>query len=128
MGMALFSLNMDLDKLIVKMEADLIALKRARDLTRQYANGSGASVHGGTGKNIGEIDKKTNAAGNSSSWFLLLPDLLRNHAMSVREIEANLREQNIRAAYSTIYAWMKRAENRGEYAKRGKKYRLKEAA
>jgi hypothetical protein len=107
----------DLDQLIAKMEADLAALKRARELARQYEGRSnGASTNGsGAGSSV-----------ESSTWYTFLPDMLREHSMSVRDVETALREQHsIRAPYSTIYAWLKRAAKRGEYTKKGAKYKYR---
>lgn len=56
-----------------------------------------------------------------------MPEMLRDKAMSVREIETALGSKGLRVAYSTIHSWMKRSVARGDFKKKGGKYRWQEA-
>jgi hypothetical protein len=102
---------MDIDRLIEKMEADLAALKRARDLMRGGAGGVTVEKTG-DGKQV-----------NGSAWYDELPAMLSEGSMTAKEIENRLKERHPDLAYSTVFSWLKRAVARGEYAKRARKFR-----
>ncbi len=110
---------MDLDQTIAKMEADLAALRRAREVMRNYVSTAAKSA-----QLVLPTEQPTVQA--NGKWHSLLPQLLAGQAMTVREIENKLKPTYPDMGYSTIFTWLKRAIVRGEYTKRGKKYRYVE--
>jgi len=112
----------DLDQLIEKLESDLASLRRARELARQYESPSplnGKAKHG-------VADAPPQLPGGEA-WYTFLPELLRDKAMSIREIEHALAAKGTRVAYSTVHSWMKRSVARGEFKRKSAKYRSVEA-
>ena len=71
------------------------------------------------------VQPESTVTDEASTWYAHVPELLREQSLSIRQLETKLREKDVRAAYSTIYTWMKRAVERGDYAKKGTRYRLK---
>jgi len=115
---------MDLDQLITKMEDDLASLRRARDLARQY--GATPSSNGVTKKATRVHEHEPAAEAGADSWYTLLPGLLGEQSMSIKEVESALAQKGFKVAYSTIHSWMKRAVERGDYKRKSAKYRLQE--
>ena len=110
---------MDIDRVIERMEAtmaemgeELAALKRARD----RVNGSDAT------ENLRHAKPPITA--DDSDWHAKLPELLSERSLTVKEIQEKLKEQYPDISYTTIFAWIKRAVNRGEFTKRSRKYRF----
>lgn len=115
---------MDLDALIAKMEADLAALKRARELAREYGgrdpNRDGAPEVSSAGQAASVPDE--------AAWYTHVPAILADgRGLTAREIAKEVSERHGRAtAFPTIYAWLQRAIKRGDcrYNKKTKRYRL----
>jgi hypothetical protein len=114
---------MDIDQLISKMENDIVALRRARELARQYEGAPSLNGKGNRGANDVLADQQS---GGTLS-FSAVPEMLKEKGMSIRELETALASKGVRVAYSTIHSWMGRAVKRGEFKKKAGKYRWQEA-
>lgn len=107
---------MDIDQAIAKMEADLAALRRARELMKQYAGVPTKSAQLPLPTELGRSEA-------NGKWHFVLPQLLAAQSMTAKEIETHLKPSYPDLGYSTVFTWLKRAVARGEYAKRGDRYR-----
>jgi hypothetical protein len=105
---------MNIDHAIAKLEADLAALKRARDLMNRID----------TPKKGDSGSSKSVVSDGGETWQDRLPEMLSKQSLTVKEIEKRLKEQFPDISYTTVFSWIKRAVKRGEYAKsRSRKYR-----
>ena len=109
---------MNLDSLIAKMETDLAALRRARELERKYGDGETT-----TSKPVAVAPGGAAPSAKNGKWFAHLPEMLQGGSLSARQIQKKLKDAGTPTAYSTIHSWLKKAVLRGEYKKRGTAYR-----
>jgi hypothetical protein len=96
-----------IDEKIAKAEAELATLKLARSLIAEQAGDSSDAAN----------------EQPSDSWYSSLPALFTRGPLTMKEIWEGLRDSGNDVSYGSVYQWMKRAVTRGEYTKRGKKYK-----
>jgi len=100
-----------IDEKIAKVEAELAMLKMARSFVAEQAKSPSNPA------NSSEVTI-------DESWYLSVPGLFSEGSLTMKQIWQGLRAQGNDVSYGSVYQWMKRAVIRGEYAKRGKKYKL----
>jgi hypothetical protein len=102
-----------IDEKIARAEADLAMLRMARNLVAEQAKGSRGKSETGKGE-----------SGSGESWFSTLPRMFSGGWLTMQQVVDKLEEQGTPVSYSGAYQWMKRAVDRGEFKKRGKKYKF----